>query len=165
MQKFELLGQVSDVKDRTRARRARTPANIAYVAHSVIRPYFFENEAGAAILVNGLRYQTMINEFLWPELEDIDVDDVYLYQKGATSHTSGENIGLLREKFPGRAISRNDDYYWPPRSCDLTPLDFFLWDDVEDKVYADAPHPIQELKEKIRAIIDEIEPQMCSWMK
>ena len=35
VQKFELLGQVSDVKNRTRARRARTPANIASVVHSV----------------------------------------------------------------------------------------------------------------------------------
>ena len=47
------------------------------------------------------------------------------------------------------------------RSCDLTPLDFFLWGYVEDKVYADAFQWIQELKEKIRAVIDEIEPQMC----
>ena len=48
-----------------------------------------------------------------------------------------------------------------PRSCDLTPLDFFLWGHVKDKVYADAPQSIQELKEKIRAVIDKIEPQMC----
>ena len=32
---------------------------------------------------------------------------------------------------------------------------------MKDKVYADAPQLIQELKEKIRVIIDEIEPQMC----
>ena len=31
VQKFELLGQVSDVKNRTRTRCARTPANIASV--------------------------------------------------------------------------------------------------------------------------------------
>ena len=31
-------------------------------------PYFFENEAGAAVSVNGSRYETMINKFLWPEL-------------------------------------------------------------------------------------------------
>ena len=37
VQKFELLGQVSDVKSRTRNRRARKPANIASVAHSVER--------------------------------------------------------------------------------------------------------------------------------
>ena len=32
---------------------------------------------------------------------------------------------------------------------------------MKDKVYTDAPQSIQELKEKIRAVIDEIEPQMC----
>ena len=55
--------------------------------------------------MNGLRYRTMINEFLWPELEDMDVDDVYFQQDSATCHTSGETIGLLREKFPGQVIS------------------------------------------------------------
>ena len=35
MQKLELLGQVRDVNNRTRARRATTPANIAFAAHSV----------------------------------------------------------------------------------------------------------------------------------
>ena len=87
--------------------------------------FFFLNEAGAAVSVNRLRYRTMINGFLWPELEDMDVDDVYFQQHGATCDTSGETIGLLREKFPGRMISRNCDYNWPPRICDLTPLAFF----------------------------------------
>ena len=32
---------------------------------------------------------------------------------------------------------------------------------MKDKVYADASQSIQELKEKIRAVIHEIEPQMC----
>ena len=91
----------------------------------------------------------------------MDVDDVYYQQDGATCYTSGETIGLLREKFPGRVSFRNGDYNWPPRSCDLTPLDFFLWGYAKDKVYADPPQSIQELKEKIRAVIDEIEPQMC----
>ena len=56
--------------------------------------------------------------------------------------------------------SRNGDYNWPLRSCDSTPLDFFLWGYVKDKIYADALQLIQELKEKIRAVIDEIELQM-----
>ena len=37
VQKFELLGPVDDVRNRTHARRARKPANIASVAHSVCR--------------------------------------------------------------------------------------------------------------------------------
>ena len=30
----------------------------------IIGPYFFGNEAEAAVSVNGLRYRTMINKFL-----------------------------------------------------------------------------------------------------
>ena len=75
--------------------------------------------------------------------------------------TSDETIGLLHEKFPGRVISRNGNYNWSPGSSDLTPPDFFLWECVKDKVYAVAPQSIQELKEKMRAVIDEIQPQMC----
>ena len=89
--------------------------------------FFFLNEAGAAVSVNGLRYRTTINKFLWIELEDMDVGDVYFRQDGATCHTSEETFGLLREKFPGRLISSNGDYKWPLRSCDLTPLDRFFW--------------------------------------
>ena len=46
-------------------------------AGGIIGPYFFENEAGVAVSVNGLRYRTMIDEFVQPELEDMDLDDVY----------------------------------------------------------------------------------------
>ena len=60
----------------------------------------------------------MIDEFLWPKLEDMDVDNVYFEQDDATCHTSGETIGLLREKSPDRVISRNGDYNWMPKSCD-----------------------------------------------
>ena len=89
------------------------------------------------------------------------MDDVNFQQDGATCHTSGETMGLLREKFPGRVIYRNGDYNWPLRSCYLTPLDSFLWGYMKNKVYADASQSIQELKGKICAVIDEIEPQMC----
>ena len=70
------------------------------------------------------------------------MDDVSLQQDGATRHTRGKTISLLRKKFPGRVISRNGDYNWPPRSCDLTPLDFFLWSYVKDKIHTDAPQLI-----------------------
>ena len=74
-------------------------------AGGIIEPYFFENEAGVAVSVKVLHYRTMINEFLLPEFKDMDVDDVYFQEHGATYHTSGVTIVLLREKFPGRVIS------------------------------------------------------------
>lgn len=39
----------------------------------IIGPYFFENEAGQAVTVNGTRYRDMIRQFFLPQLDDIDV--------------------------------------------------------------------------------------------
>ena len=77
------------------------------LGRGIIGPYSFENEARAAVSVNRLRHRTMINEFLWPELEDMDEEDDYFQQDGARCHTSSETIVLLCEKYPGRVISRN----------------------------------------------------------
>ena len=46
---------------------------------------------------------------------------------------------------------------WPTRSCDLTPLDCYLWSAVKDKYYADKPETIDALKDNIREAIDEIQ--------
>jgi hypothetical protein len=70
-----------------------------------------------------------------------------------------ETTELLREKFPVRIISRNGDQNWPPRSCDLTPCDFFLWGFVKFCVYANKPQTIPELKVEIQGVIGETEPE------
>ncbi|CAH1956619.1 unnamed protein product [Acanthoscelides obtectus] len=45
---------------------------------------------------------------------------------GATCQTATETMDLLRDKFGVSVISRNEPHNWPPRSCDLTPLDLFF---------------------------------------
>ena len=42
------------------------------------------------------------------------------------------------------------------RSCDLTPLDYYLWGAVKDKCYTDKPETIDALKDNIREAIGEI---------
>jgi len=34
----------------------------------IIGPFFFENDQGAAVTVNGERYRAMLNEFLLPKI-------------------------------------------------------------------------------------------------
>ena len=65
--------------------------------------------------MNGVRYREMITNFLWPELEDLDVDDMWFQQDGATCHIANGTMVFLRNKFNGRVISRNGDVNWPPR--------------------------------------------------
>ena len=112
----------------------------------IIGRFFFETEEGAAVTVNGERYRAMLNEFVFPKSEEDDMDDIWFQQDEATCHTANVTIDLLRTVFENRIISRNSDVNWPPRSCNLTPLGYFLWGAVKDKCYANHPETIEALK-------------------
>ena len=73
--------------------------------------------------------------FLKPYLNDFDVESVYYYQDGATSHTSGKTIALLQEIFHSRLISRFGNVDWPPRSPDLVDPVYFKWGYFKDSIY------------------------------
>ena len=49
---------------------------------------------------------------------------------------------------------------WPPRSPDITPLDFFLWGYVKDVVYRTKVKDISDLKERITAAVEAIDEEM-----
>ncbi|GFW32364.1 transposable element Tc3 transposase [Trichonephila clavipes] len=67
---------------------------------------------------------------------------------------------LWADTFGDRLISRFGPVYWPPRSCDLTPLDYFLWGYVKELVYADTPQTLDHLEDNNRRVIADIRPQM-----
>ncbi|GFW25453.1 uncharacterized protein TNCV_3721811 [Trichonephila clavipes] len=54
-------------------------------------------------------------------------------------------MDLLKDTFGDRLISRIGLVNWPPRSCDLAPLDYFLWGCVKSLVYADKPQTLDHL--------------------
>ena len=66
-------------------------------------------------------------------------------------------LDVLRPVFEDRIISRRANVVWPPRSCDLTPLDCYLWGVVKDKCYADKPEAIDALIGNIREAIGKIQ--------
>ncbi|GFT67730.1 uncharacterized protein TNCV_271341 [Trichonephila clavipes] len=94
-------------------------------AGGIIGPYFFKNDEGYNVTVNGDRYRAMITNFFIPELNTHDVQELWFQQDGATCHTARVTINLLKDTFGDRLISRFGPANWPPRSCDLTPLDYF----------------------------------------
>ncbi|GFX99303.1 putative DD41D transposase [Trichonephila clavipes] len=94
-------------------------------AGGIIDPYFFKNDEGHNVTVNGDRYGTMITNFFIPELNNHDVQEPWFQQDGATCHTARAPIDLLKDTLGDRLISRFGPVNWPPRSCDLTPLDYF----------------------------------------
>lgn len=133
----------------------------ALFAGGIIGPFFFESAAGNPVTVNGERYRAMLNDFLWPILRNYDISDMWFQQDGATCHTAHATIDLLETKFQGRIITHNSAVKWPPRSCDLTPLDFFLWGYLKSRVYVNRPTTIQQIKNEIRRCIDGIDGDQC----
>ncbi|GFU57095.1 putative LOC100569746 [Trichonephila clavipes] len=88
------------------------------------------------------------------------IHELWFQQDGATCHTARATIDLLKDTFGDRLISRFGPVNWPPRSCDLTPLDYFLWGYVKSLVYADKPQTLDHLEDNIRRVIADIRPQM-----
>ena len=72
-------------------------------------------------------------------------------------HTAEATLDVLRPVFENSIISRKVDVVWPPRSCDSTPLDYYLWGGLKDKCYADKSETIDALKDNIREAIGEIQ--------
>lgn len=128
----------------------------------IIGPYFFKDDAGSTVTVNGYRYREMIQKFLFLKIDNIDSKDIWFQQDGATCHTAKDTINLLKTKFGDSIISKNGPINWPPRSCDLTPLDFFLWGYVKSMAYCNNPKTINELQENIECVIAKIKPDLCA---
>jgi len=60
---------------------------------------------------------------------------MYFQHDGAPSHYTRHVTQHLNDTFPNRWIGRGGTINWPPRSPDLTPLDFCLWGLMKSEVY------------------------------
>ena len=73
----------------------------------------------------------------------------HFQQDGAPPYYHRDVRSFLDEILPNRWIGRRSFAEYPPRSLDLTPLDFFLWGYLKDKVYAMRPGTVAELRATI----------------
>ena len=99
----------------------------------------------------------MLSELLFTKIKEEDIGSIWFQQDGATCHTAVATLDVLHPVFEDRIISRRADVGWPPQSCDLTPLNYYLWGAVKDKCYADKPETINALKDNIREAVGEIQ--------
>ena len=92
--------------------------------------------------------------------EQFGDEEFYFQQDGAPPHYHRDVRACLDENLPNRWIERTDSIEFPPRSPDLTPLDFFLWGYVKDKVYSTKPATINELRSSIEIKCTQIQHEM-----
>ena len=63
-------------------------------AGGVIGPYFFVDKNDRHVTVNGERYPTMLEDYLWTELDELDINDMWFQQDGALAT---QNASISRE--------------------------------------------------------------------
>ncbi|XP_023725909.1 uncharacterized protein LOC111874552 [Cryptotermes secundus] len=130
----------------------------------VYGPFFFMERT-----ITGSVYLDMLQEFLIPQLDEDDQEGrIHFQQDGAPPHYLGEVHEYLNARFPGRWIGRAAPIAWPPRSPDLTPLEFFLWGFVKDRVFVPSlPANVVELRARITASVAEMTPEMLRsvWLR
>ncbi|GFV94961.1 putative transposable element [Trichonephila clavipes] len=157
--------------DQTRRRFVEWPQNEIAVVPDFHKRILFSDEAhfwlngyvnkqNCRIWSEANPQVAIITNFFIPELNNHDVQELWFQQDGATCHTARATIDLLKDTFGVRLISRFGPVNWPPRFCDLTPLDYFLWGYVKSLVYADKPQTLDHLEDNIRRVIADIRPQM-----
>ena len=125
--------------------------------NTIIGPFFFHQN------VNGQRYLDMLNNQVVPVIQQRygmqrngAIPRKWWFQDGAPAHRLRAVTTRLQELFPNRVISLGQPHEWPPRSPDLTPLDFFLWGYVKDRVYRQPPRNLRTLQQSITREIDAL---------
>ena len=98
----------------------------------LLGPHFVRGNLDTREYLRIVRYNVIQREFRNLGMND---GDVWWQQDGATPHTSNQSMNYLRGKFPGKLISKRGDFPWPPRSPDLTILDFFFWGYIKHKIW------------------------------
>jgi hypothetical protein len=119
----------------------------AMSSERIIGPIFFENS------INSEKYIEILEEFhskLTPE----EKNRYYFQQDNAPPHKSRQTKPHLERLFNNRIIP------YPPRSPDLTPLDFYLWGHVKEMVYKENPQTINQLKSAITCTIENINSEI-----
>ena len=66
-------------KTRTHTLKNRRTQNVwcGFWSGYIIGPFFFENEQGEAVTVNGDRYRAILNQFLFTKIEEEDIGNIW----------------------------------------------------------------------------------------
>ena len=106
-------------------------------------------------LMTGKNYLDFLQNGLPEQLDDVPLATriaIYFQHDGAPSHYARHVVQNLNDTFPNRWIGRGITINWPPRSPDLTPLDFCLRIWMKTEVYRRKVYKRDELLSLIKWI-------------
>lgn len=101
----------------------------------LIGPFFIQGK------LNGNAYRHLLQTSVIPRIlelcieKDIDIATLTFQQDGATPHTANDTLRYLRG-VGFKEIWGDRDNTWPSHSPDLSPMDFWLWGDLKDRIFS-----------------------------
>ncbi|CAG7821474.1 unnamed protein product [Allacma fusca] len=156
---FKLPGSQAQKQQGRRNESSSLPVIVwcGMTSKDIIGPYFFNS------FVNENSYLRMLKSFMLPRIEELGYsrESTWFQQDGAPPHRSKNVLKYLRRKFGDRLISYGCATFWPARSQDLTPLDYFLWDHLKGKITTNyRPTNAEDLKECITLELENLHPDL-----
>lgn len=141
---------------RETAHQYRWTVNVWAAIHNnkIIGPIFIDGT------LNTHRFLDLINGPLVDYLNTLPEEnrrETWYQLDGAPAHSTVVVRERLDQIFGQRVIGRFGHTHWPPRSPDLTPLDFFLWGAVKNEVFATDSETVDIMKDKITAAFRKLE--------
>lgn len=129
------------------------------IDNTLLGPFFYEGNLNQ---VNYLEFlTTRFEEYLNNAVAINQRRNVIFQHDGAPAHTANTVSRYLGQRFE-TWIGNNGPIRWPPRSPDLTVLDYFLWGYLKSLVYDKPPKPqnLDELIEKIEISCRSLTPDI-----
>lgn len=124
---------------------------LAVSRRRIVGPIFFEET------LNAENYRNIMLEPFLNQLHDDELQTGYFQQDSARPHIARVNLNYLQEFFDERLISQDR---FPPRSCDLTPLDYFVFPYLKNNIFRTPVHTIDDLKDNIQRQCNQINAGM-----
>lgn len=106
---------------------------VGLLNNRIIGPYILPNR------LNSPTYLVFLRDILPVLLENVplaDRMDMWFQHDGCPSHFGNNVTDFLNATYRQKWIGRGGPVPWPPRSPDLTPIDFFIWGRMKDLVYS-----------------------------
>jgi hypothetical protein len=126
----------------------------------LIGPIFFDEP------LTSKSYLEALNSTVFPHIVSLHssqlcAKDLIFQQDGATVHVGAQVRDALNQSLPKRWIGRRGCIDWPARSPDLTPIDYFLWIYMKNKVYKRKFRKLEDLKARIKEEFDALRTNKC----
>ena len=112
---------------------------------------------GNVIKMSRASYLRHLRDDLIPTIEAMYPNKYFTFvQDSAQSHRANQVQNFLKPQSKSRFVENTD---WPPKSPDCNPLDYYVWDRVQEKVYSVRYcylfATIDELKRRVCDVWDE----------